>query len=60
MTNYQRVKGGEKNKLSGKRWSKDELRLVFNAYVTDRNIKIHENNPELHVLQVGSVEPLEV
>ena len=45
MTNYKRVSGGEKNSQSGKKWTKEELRLVLNLYINEPNLKIHENNP---------------
>ena len=45
-----RIKGGEKNENSGKRWNKEELLEVLNLYVRDRNLKIHESNPELEEL----------
>jgi len=43
----QRVKGGEKNQNSGKRWTKDELSEVLNLYAQDPNLRIHESNPVL-------------
>jgi hypothetical protein len=45
MTKYIRVKGGEKNEKSGKRWSIEELREVLKLYVSDPNLGIHEHNP---------------
>ena len=45
-----RIKGGEKNENSGKRWSKDELRKVLQLYVNSPSLKIHETSLELHQL----------
>lgn len=39
-----RIKGGEKNENSGKRWTKDELSEVLKLYVNDPELKIHESN----------------
>ena len=39
-----RTPGGEKNKNSGKRWSKEELRHVLTLYIESPNLKIHESN----------------
>lgn len=39
-----RVKGGEKNSKSGKRWSKEELKEVLKLYLADNQLKIHESN----------------
>lgn len=46
----ERVKGGEKNENSGKRWSKDELNSVMQLYVNNPKLKIHETSVELHEL----------
>ena len=48
MPRYQRVKGGNKTKKSGKRWNEKELRLVLKLYISDGKLRIHENNPKLH------------
>lgn len=45
-----RIKGGEKNANSGKRWSKDELYRVLQLYVSNPSLKIHETSVELHAL----------
>lgn len=45
-----RIKGGEKNQNSGKRWSKEELSKVLQLYIDNPNLKIHETNIELHEL----------
>src|SRR5688572_5769953 len=45
-----RIKGGEKNENSGKRWSKDELLEVLKLYVSDPELKIHESNMTLEEL----------
>ena len=42
MPRYQRVKGGNKTKKSGKRWNEEELRLVLKLYISDGKLKIHE------------------
>lgn len=47
MARYQRIKGGEKNENSGKRWSKEELSEVLKLYVNNPRLKIHEHNIEL-------------
>lgn len=46
----QRIKGGEKNENSGKRWSKTELAEVLKLYIDHPNLKIHETSKELHDL----------
>ena len=45
-----RIKGGEKNENSGKRWSKEELFKVLQLYVNTPDLKIHETSIELHNL----------
>lgn len=45
-----RIKGGEKNENSGKRWRKDELSQVLQLYVNNPGLKIHETSVELHNL----------
>jgi hypothetical protein len=45
-----RIKGGEKNENSGKRWSKDELSKVLQLYINNPGLKIHETSIELHKL----------
>lgn len=50
MAKYKRIKGGEKNEKSGKRWSKDELREVLKLYLSDANLGIHEHNPAVQNL----------
>ncbi|HVX26879.1 MAG TPA: hypothetical protein VHB70_11085 [Parafilimonas sp.] len=50
MALYQRIQGGERNQNTGKRWSEDELKAVLELFLQDPNLKIHENNPELHLL----------
>lgn len=44
MVRKTRVKGGEKNLKSGLKWTKEELNLVLNLYLSDRQLKIHESN----------------
>lgn len=39
-----RIKGGEKNINSGKRWTKTELKFVLELYVSNPDLKIHESN----------------
>ncbi|MBB1283220.1 hypothetical protein HRH25_02460 [Flavisolibacter sp. BT320] len=50
MAKYTRVKGGEKNEKTGKRWTKDELKEVLNLYLSDPNLGIHEHNPAIQDL----------
>lgn len=45
-----RIKGGEKNENSGKRWKRDELSEVLGLYVNNPTLKIHETSIELHNL----------
>ena len=45
-----RIKGGEKNENSGKRWSKEELSEVLKLYVNTPSLRIHETSIELHNL----------
>jgi hypothetical protein len=45
-----RIKGGEKNVNSGKRWSKDELLEVLKLYINNPDLKIHESNIVLQEL----------
>ena len=45
-----RIKGGEKNENSGKRWTTDELNEVLKLFIENEGLKIHEHNPELHSL----------
>jgi len=59
LTKYVRVKGGEKNLNTNKRWNEDELRKVFDLYLALREKsetlqpKIHETVPE--IIQLGQV-----
>lgn len=50
MVKYKRVIGGEKNKLSGIPFSKEELEEVCDLYIEIDGKGIHENNPKIHVL----------
>jgi hypothetical protein len=45
-----RIKGGEKNENSGKRWKREELKEVLNLFLEDQELRIHETNPKLAVL----------
>lgn len=45
-----RIKGGEKNENSGKRWSKEELSEVLKLFITDEGLRIHEHNPAIATL----------
>jgi hypothetical protein len=45
-----RIKGGEKNENSGKRWTKEELKEVLNLFLINQGVKIHENNPDIALL----------
>jgi hypothetical protein len=47
MSSKKRIKGGEKNENSGKRWSKEELSEVLKLYVSTPDLKIHETSTEL-------------
>ena len=50
MAKRVRMKGGEKNENSGKRWVASELQEVLNLFLKDPNLKIHETNLELFLL----------
>ncbi|MBI9066273.1 MAG: ATP-binding protein [Salinivirgaceae bacterium] len=50
MARYKRIKGGEKNELSGTPFSRDELEKVYDLYIEIDGKGIHENNPKIHVL----------
>jgi hypothetical protein len=52
MNSYKRVKGGEKNQNSGKRWTKEELTEVLKLFLDNQDLKIHEHNPELAALAI--------
>ena len=53
MPQYLRIPGGEKNKNSGRRWNKHELRQVRDLYLSlCEGCGIHENNPLLHQLSM--------
>jgi len=45
-----RIKGGEKNENSGKRWTREELEEILQLFLDDQELKIHENNPKLALL----------
>lgn len=45
-----RIKGGEKNENSGKRWKKEELAEILKLFLEDQELKIHEHNPKLALL----------
>lgn len=45
-----RIKGGEKNENSGKKWTKEELSEVLKLFIRNPELGIHERNPELAVL----------
>lgn len=45
-----RIKGGEKNENSGKRWSREELSKVLQLYLNSPDLKIHETSNELQQL----------
>ena len=40
MNRQPRVKGGEKNLMSGRKWTEVELARVLKLYVEDRSLKI--------------------
>ena len=50
MAKYQRIPGGEKNDLTGKPFTKDELEKVCDLYIEIDGKGIHENNPKIHNL----------
>jgi len=50
MAKYQRIKGGEKNENSGKRWQKSELAQVLEYFLSSRDVKIHEHNTDIQKL----------
>ncbi|WP_282015628.1 ATP-binding protein [Marinifilum flexuosum] len=50
MANYIRIKGGEKNELSGVPFTREELEKVFDLYVEIDGKGIHEHNPKIHKL----------
>jgi len=50
MARYKRVKGGEKNELSGKPFTMEELDKIGDLYIELKGKGIHENNPKIHYL----------
>ncbi|PIF32437.1 histidine kinase/DNA gyrase B/HSP90-like ATPase [Flavobacterium sp. 9] len=50
MAKYQRILGGEKNDLTGKPFTKEELEKVGDLYIEINGQGIHENNPKIHNL----------
>jgi hypothetical protein len=50
MATYIRIEGGEKNKNSGKKWTEEELKKVFELFMSEEDIKIHENNSKIQNL----------
>ena len=54
MAKYIRAPGGEKNKKSGKRWTKEELSDVLDSYLNELRDGqgIHEHNPVVHMLSL--------
>ena len=50
MAKYQRILGGEKNELTGKPFTKEELEKVGDLYIEINGQGIHENNPKIHNL----------
>ncbi|MFH6955774.1 ATP-binding protein [Flavobacterium aquidurense] len=50
MAKYKRIKGGEKNELSGQPFTKQELKKVGELYIEINGQGIHENNPKIHIL----------
>ena len=54
MAKYIRTPGGEKNKNSGKRWTKEELSDVLDSYLNELRDGqgIHEHNPVVHMLSL--------
>lgn len=50
MAKYKRIKGGEKNQLTGKPFTRNELHEVGSLYIEMNGQGIHENNPKIHIL----------
>jgi len=50
MAKYERIKGGEKNDLTGTPFTKEELEKVCELYIEIDGKGIHENNPKIHRL----------
>lgn len=50
MPKYRRVKGGEKNALSGTPFKREELDEIGDLYIQLKGKGIHENNPKIHQL----------
>lgn len=50
MVRQPRIKGGEINSKTGQKWNREELSQVFELYLEDRNLKIHESNERLQLL----------
>lgn len=47
MSRQPRIKGGYKNNKSGHKWTKEELNKVLDLFLSNRELKIHESNPEI-------------
>ena len=52
MTRKPRIKGGEKNTKSGQKWSREELGVVLDLYISDPSLKIHESNEIIQKLAI--------
>lgn len=50
MAKYKRIKGGEKNDLSGTPFTRIELEKIYDLYIEIDGKGIHENNPKIHKL----------
>lgn len=47
---YKRIKGGEKNIKSGKKWTKEEIIKVYYLYKKLNGLGLHEHNPDIQKL----------
>jgi hypothetical protein len=52
MARQERIKGGERNTKTGKKWTNEELIHVLNLYISDKQLKIHESNQNIQQLGI--------
>lgn len=50
MVSRMRIKGGEKNSQSGRKWTREELSQVLILYTSNSQLKIHESNQDIQKL----------
>ena len=50
MARYIKVKGGEKNKKSSKKWTKEELRLILNIQSTEKKCFDEPDSEHYHTI----------